>query len=42
MAEHLDNMVKGLIDTKDVTYFVSMMTAGLFMTHRVVESQRWK
>lgn len=39
---HLDNFVKGLISTRDITYFISMTTLGLFLTHRVVESQRWK
>ncbi len=42
MAEHLDNLVKGLIDTKDLVYFISMTLFALFLTHRVVESQRWK
>lgn len=42
LLDHLDNFVKGLIDTRDLTYFISMTTLGLFLTHRVVESQRWK
>ena len=42
LLAHLENFVKGLIDTRDLTYFVSMITLGLFLTHRVVESQRWK
>ncbi|MFQ5579786.1 MAG: ABC transporter permease [Nitrospiria bacterium] len=42
MMDHLDNFVKGLISTKDLCYFISMAVFGLFLTHRVVESQRWK
>lgn len=42
LLSHLENFVKGLIDTRDLTYFVSMTLLGLFLTHRVVESQRWK
>ncbi len=42
IIEHLDNFTKGLIDSRDVTYFLSAMILGLFLTHRVVESQRWK
>ena len=42
MLDHLDNFVKGLISTRDLTYFLSMTALGLFLTHRVVESQRWK
>jgi ABC-2 type transport system permease protein len=42
LLAHLDSFVKGLIDTRDLAYFISMMMLGLFLTHRVVESQRWK
>jgi len=42
VTEHLDNFIKGLIDTRDITYFVSMILLGLFLTHRVLESHRWK
>ncbi|MFY9270305.1 MAG: ABC transporter permease [Candidatus Manganitrophaceae bacterium] len=42
MIEHLDQFVKGLINTRDLTYFVSLTLLGLFLTHRVIESQRWK
>jgi ABC-2 type transport system permease protein len=42
LVSHLDNMVKGLIDTRDLGYFISMILLGLFLSHRVVESTRWK
>ncbi len=42
MIDHLDNLIKGLINTRDLMYFFTMTLVGLFMTHRVVESQRWK
>jgi len=42
MMGHLDGFVKGLISTRGITYFISMTLLGLFMTHRVVESDRWK
>jgi len=42
IVNHLDNMVKGLIDSRDVGYFLSMIALGLFLSHRVVESTRWK
>jgi ABC-2 type transport system permease protein len=42
VGEHFDNFVKGLIDTGDLVYLLSLTTVGLFLTHRVLESQRWK
>lgn len=42
ISGHLDGFIKGLLGTRGVTYFISMTILGLFLTHRVVESQRWK
>jgi ABC-2 type transport system permease protein len=42
VGEHFENFAKGLIDTADLIYLLSLIAAGLFLTHRVVESQRWK
>lgn len=42
MSTHLEQFVKGLISSRSLTYFISMTVLGLFLTHRVVESQRWK
>jgi ABC-2 type transport system permease protein len=40
--EHYDRMVRGLVDTKDLVYYLSGLVLMLFLAHRVVESQRWK
>ena len=40
--EHYDRLVRGLVDTKDLVYFISGITLMLFLAHRVVDSQRWK
>lgn len=40
--DHYDRLVRGLIDTKDLVYFFSSLVFMLFLTHRVVESTRWK
>ena len=40
--EHYDRLVRGLIDTSDLVYFMSGLVLMLFLTHRVVESTRWK
>ena len=42
VGEHFDNFVKGLIDTTDLVYLLSLIGVGLFLTHRILESQRWK
>lgn len=40
--EHYDRLVRGLVDTKDLVYYLSGLVLALFLTHRVVESHRWK
>jgi ABC-2 type transport system permease protein len=40
--DHYDHLVRGLIDTRDLAYFVSALILMLFLTHRVVDSTRWK
>ena len=42
ITEHFAELVKGVIDTKDIVYFVSLIVAALFLTHRSVESVRWR
>jgi len=40
--EHYDHLVRGLVDTKDLVYFFSSLVLMLFLSHRVVDSARWK
>ena len=35
-------MVKGVIDTRDLAYFGSVIVLALFLTQRSVESLRWR
>ncbi len=42
ITEHLKNALQGLIDTRDVLYYLSLTFLGIFLTHRVLESQRWR
>ena len=39
---HLEPFTKGVIDSKDVIFFVSMIFLGLFLTARSMESLRWR
>jgi len=40
VTEHFGEMVKGLIDTRDIVYFLSLIVLSLFLTHRTVEASR--
>lgn len=42
LTEHFSEMVKGIIDTKDLVYFASVIVLSLFLTQRSVESIRWR
>lgn len=42
LTDHFGEMVKGVIDTKDLVYFASVTALALFLTHRSVESLRWR
>ncbi|MBI4589444.1 MAG: ABC transporter permease subunit [Candidatus Rokubacteria bacterium] len=42
ILEHLDNFGKGVIDTKDVVYYLSLIALSLFLTLRSLESKRWR
>lgn len=42
LTEHFTEMVKGLIDTRDLVYFVTVIVLALFLTQRSVESIRWR
>jgi len=41
-GEHFDRLIRGLVETKDLVYYLSGLVFMLFLAHRVVESQRWK
>ena len=42
IVTHYQDFGKGVIDTKDVLYFVSLSVLGVFLTVRSVESLRWR
>lgn len=39
---HFEPFSKGVIDTKDVIFYVTMIFLGLFLTARSMESMRWR
>ncbi len=42
ILEHNDNFAKGVLDTKDVAYYLNFVALGLFLTLRSLEARRWK
>lgn len=42
VTENLTTLVRGVIDTRNLIYFASLIGVSLFLTHRAVESARWK
>jgi ABC-2 type transport system permease protein len=42
LTEHFGELVKGIIDTRDLVYFGSIIVLSLFLTQRSVESLRWR
>lgn len=42
ITTHMDSFTRGVIDSKDVIYYLSMITLGLFLTVRSLESLRWR
>jgi len=42
VVTHFEPFSKGVIDTKDVIFYLSMIFFGLFLTVRSVESLRWR
>jgi ABC-2 type transport system permease protein len=42
LTEHFGELVKGVIDTRDLVYFFTIIVLALFLTQRSVESLRWR
>jgi len=40
--QHLDRFLKGLLDSSSVVYTFSVAGFGLLLTHRVLDSSRWR
>ena len=42
IVTHMDNFSKGVIDSKDLVFYISMIFFFLFVTKRSMESLRWR
>jgi ABC-2 type transport system permease protein len=42
MDRHIGNMARGVIDTRDLLYFGTLITSCLLVTQATLESRRWR
>jgi ABC-2 type transport system permease protein len=42
VTDHFESFAKGVLDSKDLIFFVSLIFFGLFLTSRSMESLRWR
>jgi len=42
VQKHADPLIKGILDTRDLVYFLAFTVYFLFLTVRVVENRKWK
>jgi ABC-2 type transport system permease protein len=40
--QHFDGLIRGVLDTRDIVYFLSFCFFWLFLTHSVIQSRRWR
>jgi ABC-2 type transport system permease protein len=41
-SDHFGSLTQGILDTKDLVYFLTFSFFGLFLTHAVIQSRRWR
>jgi ABC-2 type transport system permease protein len=42
IIDHFDDFSKGVVDTSHIIYYLSLITFGLFMTAKSVDTERWR
>ncbi len=42
LTGHVEDFLRGVIDTQHVVYYLSFITFGLFLTAKAVDSERWR
>jgi ABC-2 type transport system permease protein len=42
ITDHLESFAKGVIDSKDLVFYLTLSGLGLFLTARSMESIRWR
>jgi ABC-2 type transport system permease protein len=41
-SQHFEDMTRGILDTKDLVYYLSFSFFGLFLAHSALQSRRWR
>jgi ABC-2 type transport system permease protein len=41
IIDHLDDFLKGVVDTTHLVYYLSFITFGLFLTTKALDTERW-
>jgi ABC-2 type transport system permease protein len=42
LTGHVEDFLRGIIDSQHVVYYLSFITFGLFLTAKAVDSERWR
>ena len=42
LANHMESFTRGILDLGSIIFFLSLTSLFLYLTHKVVESRRWK
>jgi ABC-2 type transport system permease protein len=42
LTGHVEDFLRGIVDTEHVVYYLSFITFGLFLTAKAVDSERWR
>jgi len=42
LNQHFNDFTRGVVDSRDVIYYLSVVIAGIFLATRVLETRRWR
>jgi ABC-2 type transport system permease protein len=42
LTGHLEDFLRGVVDTQHLVYYLSFITFGLFLTSKAVDTERWR
>ena len=42
VINHLESFGKGIIELKDMVYYLSVIFFGIYLTHMALDSERWR
>jgi ABC-2 type transport system permease protein len=42
LTGHMEDFLRGIVDSQHIVYYLSFITFGLFLTAKAVDSERWR